>query len=119
MKKYGTLAALMLLIIASAGWLYAQQDQQASDNPRASMMGMGHGMMGDGGYSCMMGGLMSKSMVPTSDGGVIVLNGNKLTKYDGNLNVQKEVSLSTDTQYMKDMTNSWYENCPWMGGRKK
>ena len=57
---------------------------------KQGMMGgdmMGPGMMGKG----MMGGMMMKSMmektmVATSDGGIIVLAGNKLTKYDKDLN---------------------------------
>ncbi len=47
-----------------------------------------------GGGKGMMGGMMNKStMVASNDGGVIILSGQKLTKYDANLNVTKEVSI--------------------------
>lgn len=118
MKKYGIFAAFVLVIIMSASLLYAQQNQQTNDDSQRNM-GMGMGMMGDGGYSCMMGEVMAKSMVSTPDGGVIVLSGNKLIKYDSNLNQQKEATIPANTQYMNDMMNYWNENCPWMSGKKR
>jgi hypothetical protein len=47
------------------------------------MQGMGHG--------CEM--MMGKSLVATEDGGVVVLLGNKLYKYDKELVLQKEVEI--------------------------
>ena len=44
---------------------------------------------------------MQKSMVATSDGGVVVLSHNKLTKYDKNLNIVKEVELKSSDDKVK------------------
>ena len=71
---------------------------------------MGKGMMGDGMMGKMRGmmmhGMMKVSMVATPDGGVIVLSGHTLTKYDKNLNVVKEVELKCC---------EGMEKCPMMG----
>lgn len=53
-------------------------------------------MTGPGKMMEMRNLLMAKSMVATSDGGVIVLFGNKLQKYDRDLVLQKEVQLKMD-----------------------
>ena len=50
-----------------------------------------------------MCGMMSKAMLPTGDGGFVVMIGNKLYKYDQNLDLQKETELSVDFQSMKQM----------------
>ncbi len=50
-----------------------------------------------------MCGMMSKAMLHTDDGGVVVMIGNKLYKYDQNLNLQKETELSVDFKNMKQM----------------
>ena len=55
----------------------------------------GKGMMGGGmmmKHMEMMKG-MQTNMVATSDGGVIVLSGGKLIKYDNQLNVVKQIEL--------------------------
>jgi hypothetical protein len=64
---------------------------------------MGRGMMGMGMGMCpvhtMMGQcMMSREIVATEDGGVIVMAGNKLLKYDKNLEFVKEVELKIDMQ---------------------
>jgi hypothetical protein len=56
---------------------------------------MGKGMMG-GGMCSMMSG---KQMVAVGDG-IVVLSGNKLIKYDKNLNVVKEVEIKADKEGM-------------------
>ena len=69
---------------------------------------MGKGMTGDkdkmkGMHGMMMKHAMNPSMAATSDGGVVVMAGGTLTKYDKNLNMVKEVKL--------DMKKA----CPMMG----
>ena len=49
----------------------------------------------------MMNG-MQKQMVATSDGGVIVMAGHKLFKYDKDLNLVKEVELKTQFELKID-----------------
>jgi len=67
-------------------------------------MAMG-GMKMEGGYEMMMG---KPSIVASNDGGVIILMGHKLYKYDKNLNLIKEVELKMDMPDMKGMK----KDCP-------
>lgn len=65
---------------------------------------MGQGMMGQNMMpGMMMGGMMGKSMVSTEDGVVVVMIGNKLYKYDKQLNLKKEVEIEIDYQGMQNM----------------
>jgi hypothetical protein len=64
------------------------------------------GMMDKGG---MMMKMMEKSVVATSDGGVVIVSMNKITKYDKDLKLVKEVELKM--QEMGDMKKM----CPMMG----
>lgn len=99
MKK-GMLVLAMTVLVAGASLAYAEHEP-----------GDDHGMMGKG---CpMMGGMMQQSMVATSDGGVVIRSGDKLVKYDKNLNVVKEAEVKMDKKgcAMKD--------CPMMKGKKE
>ena len=88
------------------------------------MMGMmGDDMMGDGmkdkgmmkmGHM-MMRSMMDKSIVASNDGGVILLTGNKLIKYDKNLNIVKEAEIPVDAEGMKGMMEQMKQMCPMMG----
>ena len=77
---------------------------------------MGKGMQGGGMGMCpmhgMMGGMMQKTVVPTSDGGVIIMLGNKLMKYDKDLNLVKEVEVKIDYEAMQKNMMKMCENCP-------
>lgn len=44
--------------------------------------------------------MMQSYLVATQDGGIIILSGNKLMKYDKNLNLIKEVKIKNDMQEM-------------------
>ena len=83
MKKI--VLAVLFLSLAAAIPAYAEEMNEKE------MPGM-PGKMGMPGPGCMGMGCKA-SMVATQEGGVIVLAGNKLTKYDANLNVVKEVEL--------------------------
>ena len=107
-----------VLVFGIAGIVLAQEmkgEMMDGGTMGKGMMGKGmmmkKGMMGP----MMMHGMMNKSsMVATSDGGVIVLSGNKLTKYDKNLNVIKEVQIKPDEE-MQKMMQDMMEKCPMMG----
>jgi hypothetical protein len=60
--------------------------------------------------------MMERSVVATSDGGVVVVMGNKLTKYDKDLNVVKEVELKMDMEGMQKMMENMKGMCPMMKG---
>jgi len=72
---------------------------------------MGRGMMA----KCPM--MMGKSMVATTDGGVVVLIGNKLQKYDKDLVLQKEVELKIDMAAMQKKMMEMMQDCPMTGDK--
>lgn len=55
--------------------------------------------------------MMNKTMVATNDGGVIIMVGLKLMKYDKDLNLVKEVEIKVDWDKMK-------ASCPMMNEKK-
>jgi len=59
--------------------------------------------------SMMMG---ERKLVPTQDGGAILIMGNKLTKYDGQMNVVKEVEIKMDMEAMKKSMDEMKASCP-------
>lgn len=69
------------------------------------MMGQGGMMMGGGmmGMHPMSSMMYGSSLAATSDGGALVLTGNKLIKYDKNLNLVKEVEIKIDWENIRNM----------------
>ena len=61
---------------------------------------MGGGMMDPMGMGSMMGGGM---LAASEDGGVFVLMGNQLFKYDKDLNLVKQVEIKVDWEAMQKM----------------
>ncbi|MGD9015021.1 MAG: hypothetical protein PVI33_03250 [Candidatus Omnitrophota bacterium] len=55
--------------------------------------------------------LMKKHMVALEDGGIVVMVGNKLIKYDKDLNLMKEVELEMDFEAMHKMMEKMKEKC--------
>ena len=85
------LLVLSLLIPAAAFAEETKKDEMPGMGmPHGMGMGMGMPMPGMGQKDCGMG---KAQMVATDEGGVFVLVGNKLTKYDADLNVVKEIEL--------------------------
>lgn len=123
MKKTQVLYLTAVLVLTVSGLALAQMEKDKMGDKGMGMMGSGmmkDDMMGKGG---MMGGkemmmhgmmmkMMEKSVVATSDGGVIVMTANKLIKYDKDLNLVKEVELKNPT--MEEMQKM----CPMMGKMK-
>ena len=79
--------------------------QEETPNPNMpghyGMMGrcpMGKTMMG----GMSMGAMMGTTMVPTEDGGVVILMGNKLYKYDKALKLTKEAEVPVDYKNIKN-----------------
>ena len=67
---------------------------------QGSMMGKmrGHDMNG-----MMMGRMMQKKVIPTEDGGVVVMMGNKLVKYNRNLKKKGEATIKMSEEDMEQM----------------
>ena len=97
------LAGLVAAIFCSS--VYAQDKEGAMDKDTMKPGMMGQGMMD----MCKM--MMGKSVVATSDGGVVVLMGNKLQKYDKNLELKKEVEIKVDMESMRKMKKQMMSGC--------
>lgn len=110
MKKVIVLAIGVLFLISSSA--FAEEHKGST---------MGKGMMSEKGMMmksgkmmgmCPMHKMMKKEMVPTEDGGVIVMVGNKLLKYDKDLNLKKESEIKMDIEGMQSMMEEMMEKCP-------
>ncbi|PIW58181.1 MAG: hypothetical protein COW13_05455 [Candidatus Omnitrophica bacterium CG12_big_fil_rev_8_21_14_0_65_50_5] len=95
MRKNIIIITALVIGLAAAGPVFAKGRKGGMKD--GGMMGKDKGMM-------EMHGMMGKaSMVATGDGGVIVLKGNKLYKYDTDLNLVKEAELKADEMDMGAM----------------
>lgn len=109
-------AWIIMLVVLLAGTSLVYAEGMKGGMMKEGMMGKG---MMDGkmmGMCPMMKSMMERSVVATSDGGVIVVAGNKLTKYDKDLNVVKEVELKMDMEGMQKMMENMKGMCPMMKG---
>lgn len=78
--------------------------------------GMGCGMMDSSMCNTMMRMHMStpKAAFATTDGGLIIIMGNKIMKYDKDLNLKKEANIKIDSSAMKNMMRQ----CPSMKSKQ-
>ncbi len=89
MKKVALAVVVSLLLVPAI--VFAEETKK-NEMPGMNMEGsMGMMMPGMGKMCCPMMG--KTQMVATDEGGVIVLAGNKLVKYDANLNLVKEAEV--------------------------
>ena len=114
--------SVISLLMGISSLTYAQDNQaevRYEGMMKGRMMG-GQGMMKNknamkampsmGGM--MMKTMMDKSIVATQDGGVVVLVGNKLMKYDKNLKLVKEAEIKIDMEAMQKNMAEMMKNCP-------
>ena len=115
MKKIVFLTPV-LMIVLSIGSLSFAEEMKGMDGKDSMMKKgmMGKDMMGH----MMMKSMMDKSVVPTSDGGIVIVAGNKITKYDKDLNVVKEADVKVDMEAMKKQMGDMMKMCPMMGDMK-
>jgi hypothetical protein len=118
MKKTMFLAAALFFLVTAVCF---SQDSSAANKTMTEKGAMAAGMIGQGMKDKMAGRhtkmympgmMMNKSMVATSDGGVIVMAGNKLLKYDKDLNLQKEVELKIDPLPTGAIMDEMMKECP-------
>lgn len=124
MKRAWVVIAIALLMVLGSYAVFAQTQQPPGRGIGQGPMGqagMGRGMMMQqgGGMACPMcgmiaGGMMQKTMATTEDGGIIVAMGDKLVKYDSDLNKVKEVALDIDTTQMHAKMQQMMQNCSMM-----
>lgn len=113
MTRYGKLAIVVALAALGSYVAFAQQ--------KGGGMMQGNGMMGQGKMMqmCDMHTMMAQCMtqenlVATSDGGVVVLVGNQLMKYDDDLELVQQTEVQVDYQAMQSKMQKMMENCPMM-----
>lgn len=126
MKKIIAILTIVVLVAGLTGLSFAEDTAKAKGAmPDHKMTGDKHMMykkMGMCPMHCMM---MKNTMIATQDGGVAVMTGNSLSKYDKDLNLIKEVELKTDVEGMKKMMNEcpmcckMMEHCKKMGEAKE
>jgi len=105
------IAFVLAALLAIGTGAVAAEEEAAPAAP--AMMGRGMGMMDMCPMCCrMMGGMMGRSAVAATDDGVYVLAGNKLTKYDRDLNLQKEAEIKMDMTKMQQKMRRMMEKCP-------
>lgn len=97
MKKVLLVTLAVFFLMGSLSASYAEEGKGYMKHKEDKMYkkdkyGMKHCMM--------MDKMMPKKMVATPDGGVIVLSGSKLLKYDKDLNLLKEVEIKMDMEGM-------------------
>ena len=113
---------IIVLVLLAGTWLipssFAQgmNESMGKDMMKSGMMCKGEMMEKCPIHGMGMKGIMEKSMIASADGGVIVLAGNKLTKYDKDLNVVKEVEIKIDIEAMQKNMMEMMKNCPMMKG---
>jgi len=63
-------------------------------------------------HGAMMRMMMGKEIVPTQDGGAIVMIGCQLFKYDKDLNHVGQAEIKVDVEAMQNKIRKLMENCP-------
>ena len=129
MKKIIILTLIAMMTSLSASSLSFAEDMKGMGGDSSSQQNqamMGRGMMGKGmmggkmmGMHMMMKMMMEKSVVATSDGGVVVVAGNKITKYDKDLKVVKEAEVKMDMEAMGKNMEEMMAKCPMMQKMKE
>lgn len=123
--RQGIALIIAVLILSVPGLAFAQAETEAGviehkDMPKEHCMKCKeHGMKCAGAKpGCpIMASIMERKVIATTDGGVVVVMGNKLTKYDQDLDMVKEVELTTDIEGLKKMMEGAKAGCP-MGKEK-
>jgi hypothetical protein len=62
--------------------------------------------------------MSSKELLATQDGGVVLMLGNKLIKYDANINLVKEVEIKIDIEAMQKTMEEMKKSCPMKDSKK-
>lgn len=105
MRRFIVAAIVVLFILGVAVAAFA--DGKACPMGEKGAKGVRMGMCPM--HCMMMKDMMKKEIVATDDGSVVVMVGNKLMKYDKNLELKKEVEIKCD---MKDTCDKMCKDCP-------
>jgi len=122
MRKLLLICAISVLTVNFSGASFAEEG--GGSCPQRHGGGMFGRMFGDkekgsekGECICPMHKMMVRRMMDmetlaTYDGGVVVVLGNKLIKYDKDMNLVKEVEMKMDTEAMRKSMEEMKSNCP-------
>ena len=102
MKKI-TLLIGVIIIILTAGIVFAQMGNGGMMGNRGQGMMMNRNWMNMPMMSGMMGGMMGGNIAVTGDGDVIVMSYNRLYKFDKNLKLVKQADIPFDKEHIQNM----------------
>lgn len=121
-------ASLLFSNLASAQEAGGMGGQGIGRGGKKMMMARG-GMMGRKGMRGGSGGkmeksimhgviksMMAESIIETNDGNIVVMTGDRVIKYDKDLNLLKEVKIEMDFERMKNMLKELRAMCPMRKG---
>lgn len=106
-KAFGMVAGLAIFLLTVAFSFADEGDKPKGSVPREEKNWEQPPCRG------MMHPLMSRSLVETKDGGIVVMTGNRLMKFDKDLNFIKEVELPADRETIQKMKMRGMRDCPW------
>jgi len=114
MKKVIFMLVCVALLASGLPLLHAQESSGKKDFPpdKPWMMCKQKRMGGECCMGSMMQSMMSPALLETKDGGIIVMSGTKLMKYDKDLNLVKEAEVKMDVEGMGKLMKKIMENCP-------
>jgi hypothetical protein len=108
MRRYVFIVVLAVSVLGFAV-VSSAHEHEGMKGPMAGECAKGGNMGMCPKHYMIMKDMMAKKIVATEDGSVVVMAGNKLMKYDKNLDLKKEVELKCD---MKEMCDKMRKDCP-------
>lgn len=98
------------MMISFSTVVFAQDAPQLTDDAPLTLSGNSQNQMGGGGMMAQMNSPMmndqhNESMIATSDGGVVVMAGPRLIKYDKDMNLVKEVEIPKGKPHSRNHEN--------------
>jgi len=100
---------LLAVFVGFSTIALAQEPGQAKAAMMGQVMEKGKMKKFDSGCAMMKEMMLKRQLVVTEDGGVVVMTGNKLIKFDKDLNLIKEVTLEIDFEAMHKMMEKMRE----------
>ena len=116
MRKVKSLSVFLIAILCLATFAFAQDGEKMQTDIKNKRMQTGK-MKSNSMKNMAMKKMMEKQIVATEDGGVVVLVGNKLLKYDKKLNLINETEIEIDYDAMHKMMKKKMREC--QGCKKK
>ena len=122
MKKLALIAVVVILAVSFSGIALAGGDKDCEMGRQCKSMfgnmfgpkdkGMEMGRCMCPMHKMMVRRVMDREIIATYDGGIAVVLGNKITKYDKDMNLIKEVEIKIDMDVMKKSMEEMKRNCP-------